>query len=282
MKPGQSSPGSPIDSNAGTAPGQRLRAARERRRLSVQQVADDLHVGANTIEALEAGKLASLGAPVHGKGHLRRYAILLGLDAEALLAACEVAQPAPELVPLRPATRPARFRISRTAVAVVVAAVTAIALGWALANRKVARPSEPRSSVVETSPPRVEASPASEAAVETPVAAAPAAVTVPAAARPNEGAGAAAARVRIRMSFGADSWVEIYDAGEQRVFFDMGATGTSRVVTAAAPLRVFLGYADGVRLELDGQVVAVPPEVRRGNLAEFSLDARGHVGPRQR
>ena len=83
------------------------------------------------------------------------------------------------------------------------------------------------------------------------------------------------------MSFNADSWVEIYDSAEQRVFFDMGATGTSRAVSAEAPLRVFLGYADGVRLELDGQVVAVPADVKRGNLAEFSLDARGHVGPRR-
>ena len=282
MKPGQSSPSSPIDPNAGSAPGQRLRAARERRRLSVQQAADYLHVGVSTIEALEGGQLASLGAPVHGKGHLRRYATLLGLDAEALLAACEIAQPAPELVPLKPATRRARFRISRTAVAVVVAALAAIALGWVLANRRVARPPEPQPSVVENSPPKVEASPAPEVAIETPVAAVPAAVTAPAAARPNEGAGAAAARVRIQMSFSADSWVEIYDAGEQRVFFDMGATGTSRAISAEAPLRVFLGYTDGVRLELDGQVVAVPAEVRRGNLAEFSLDARGHVGPRPR
>ncbi len=164
MKPGQSSPSSPIDPNAGTAPGQRLRAARERRRLSVQQAADYLHVGVSTIEALEGGQLASLGAPVHGKGHLRRYATLLGLDAEALLAACEIAQPAPELVPLKPATRRARFRISRTAVAVVVAALTAIALGWVLANRRVARPPEPQPSVVESSPPKVEASPAPEAA----------------------------------------------------------------------------------------------------------------------
>ena len=79
--------GSPIDPDASTAPGQRLKAERERRGLSVQHVAAELHVGVSTIEALEAGRLASLGAPVHGKGHLRRYALLLGLDAEPLLAA---------------------------------------------------------------------------------------------------------------------------------------------------------------------------------------------------
>lgn len=276
--------GSPTDPNAGTAPGQRLKAERERRGLSVQQAADDLHVGVSTIEALEAGELSSLGAPVHVKGHLRKYAMLLGLDAEALLAACEITQPpVPALVPLKPATRPPRFRVSRKAVAIVVAGVAAIAVAWILANRKAAGPPEPRPSVVENPPAKVEANPAAKAPVEPQVAtsAVPAAVITPAAVRSDEEAGAAAARVRVRMNFTADSWVEIYDSAEQRVFFDMGATGTSRAISAEAPLRVFLGYADGVALELDGQVVEVPAEARRGNLAEFSLDARGHVGARR-
>jgi cytoskeleton protein RodZ len=290
---------SPIDPNASAAPGQRLKAERERRGLNTQQVANDLHVDVSTIEALEAGRLASLGAPVHVKGHLRKYAMLLGLDAEPLLAAWEITQPpVPELVPLRPATRPARFRVSRSAIVILVAGVTASALVWLLANRKEARPPEPRQSVVESPPAAVEASPAAEAVVETQVApsatpaaetgvekqvaasTSPAAVTLPEAASSGE-VRAAAARVRIRMSFTSDSWVEIYDSAEQRVFFDMGATGTSRAVSADAPLRVFLGYADGVSLELDGQAVAVPAEVRRGNLAEFSLDKRGHVSPRR-
>ena len=81
------------------------------------------------------------------------------------------------------------------------------------------------------------------------------------------------------MTFASDSWVEIYDAAEQRVFFDIGATGTTRSLSAQPPLRVFLGYVEGVRLELDGQEVVVPAEARRGNLAEFSLDARGNVRP---
>lgn len=277
--------GSPIDPDASTAPGQRLKAERERRGLSVQHVAAELHVGVSTIEALEAGRLASLGAPVHGKGHLRRYALLLGLDAEPMLAASEITQlPVPELVSLKPARRPARFRVSRRAVAIVVAGVTVIALGWVLANRREARPPEPRPSVAENPPATVAASPTAEAPVETVIApsALPAAATLPAAVGSDEGL-AAAASVKVRMSFTADSWVEIYDSAEQRVFFDMGVTGTSRIVSAEAPLRVFLGYADGVRLELDGQAVTVPAQVRRGNLAKFSLDERGQVGPwRQR
>ena len=50
-----------------------------------------------------------------------------------------------------------------------------------------------------------------------------------------------------------------------------------RSLTAAAPLRIFLGYADGVQLELNGQPVVVPAQVRRGNVARFTVDAHGQV-----
>jgi cytoskeleton protein RodZ len=83
--------------------------------------------------------------------------------------------------------------------------------------------------------------------------------------------------VRLRLGFSADSWVELYDAGGQRVFFDLGSANSVRNVTAVAPVKVFLGYADGVQLELNGKPVALPTEVRRGNVARFTLDERGNV-----
>jgi cytoskeleton protein RodZ len=260
----------------------------------VPQVAEDLHVGVGTIEALEAGRFASLGAPVYAKGHLRKYAQLLGLDAEALLAACETTQPpTPELVPLQPATRPRRFRISRTAYAIFAVAIVAAGAGWFVAQYGVLRKAAEvaLSPAATTRTPETVTAPAPTAATPQPAAQeiappSPPPVGVPArSATPapqrieKTGAGENTERVRVRMRFAADSWVEIYDASEQRVFFDMGATGTSRTVAAEAPLRVFLGFADGVQLELDGRPVALPAQVRRGNLAEFTIDAHGNVRP---
>ena len=113
-----------------------MKAGREGRGLSVQQVAEELHVGVDTIDALEAGRFAELGAPVYAKGHLRKYAQLLGLDAETLVLASETAQPPmPELVRLKPATRAGRFRISPAVVATVIAAAVTGALGWVVMNR---------------------------------------------------------------------------------------------------------------------------------------------------
>lgn len=274
--------GSPSDPNARTAPGQRLRAERERRGLSDQQVASDLHVDVTTIEAFETGNFTSLGAPVHVKGHLRKYAMLLGLDAEPLLAACETLQaPVPELVPLKTTKRRASFRLNRT-ILIVVTIMVAAAVGWVLVGRR-AVPMAPPTNAAEAPPAPVDATRESEPIEDTTQrpSTIPAAEVLPTEVGSDEAREAAPEAVTVRMSFASDSWVEIYDTAEQRVFFDIGASGTSRSVSAQPPLRVFLGYVDGVRLELDGREVVVPAEARRGNLAEFSLDARGHVSPRR-
>ena len=54
--------------------GARLRAAREKRGLTLLQAAERLHLDVRVVEALEAGDFAALGADVYVRGHLRRYA----------------------------------------------------------------------------------------------------------------------------------------------------------------------------------------------------------------
>ncbi len=65
-----------------------LTTARERAGLSLQQAADQLHLDVSSVKALEAGDFAALGAQVYARGHLRRYAELLGLPEGTVEAAC--------------------------------------------------------------------------------------------------------------------------------------------------------------------------------------------------
>src|ERR1700743_3967655 len=58
--------------------GTRLRAAREKKGLTVLQAAEKMHVDARILESLEAEDFAALGAPVYARGHLRHYAELVG------------------------------------------------------------------------------------------------------------------------------------------------------------------------------------------------------------
>jgi cytoskeleton protein RodZ len=273
----------------GAAGSQRLRAERERRGLERQQVADDLHVDVWIIEALEAGRFESLGAPVYARGHLRKYAELLGLDAGQILAdsAQETVRP-PELVPVVQAREPHREVPVNIVGGLVVGVVIAGTAWWALSGRDaetqvapnpiVAEPSE-TATVSESAAP-----PLAPGMAQIPVAAPEAATPTVAAplqdekvSAPVPAPAAAGTEVRLRLSFSADSWVELYDASGRRVYFDIGPANSVRSFTAAAPVRVFLGNADGVQLEMNGQAIAVPERVRRGNVARFTLDERGQV-----
>jgi cytoskeleton protein RodZ len=116
--------------------GEQLRAARERMGLEVNQAAERLHVDSSIIESLETGKFRALGAPVFARGHLRRYAELLGeseTDLQAQFAALQEANKAPDLtaVPHLPAKsgRPAsRWPLIMLAIALVLGLV----IWWAM------------------------------------------------------------------------------------------------------------------------------------------------------
>lgn len=80
--------GAPIPSGASGADshfGSMLRRARERRGLSVAEVADKTRISARWIGALEDAQLDVLPAPVFVSGYLRSYARLVGLDGMDVL-----------------------------------------------------------------------------------------------------------------------------------------------------------------------------------------------------
>jgi cytoskeleton protein RodZ len=278
-------PGSANRNEEGASGLQRLRAERERRGLGRQQVADDLHVDVRIIEALEAGRFDSLGAPVYARGHLRKYAELLGLDAEQTLAAIEpeLAQP-PALVRIAPARRSRPEVPVKVIGALVIGALIAGTAWWALSGRdQGGRDSSPAPVVPDQPAVDIVSEPV------TPAAAAPVAESEATAEPPGTSIGPVAqtaaaierappaTAVRLRLSFSADSWVELYDASGRRFYFDLGPANSVRSFTAAAPVRVYLGNADGVQIELNGQAIAVPEHVRRGDVARFTIDARGQV-----
>ena len=69
--------------------GARLRREREGRGMSPQQAAEALNLDPVILGQLEANDFGALGAPVFVKGHLRRYAALLGLGEDEVLAMYE-------------------------------------------------------------------------------------------------------------------------------------------------------------------------------------------------
>lgn len=119
-------------------PGQRLRQERERRGLSVAQVAGELHMDMAIVRALESDDYSPLGAPIFVKGHLRNYARLLGLDSEQVVSDYEraAAPQTPDLVAHKPAgdvvgsARPTSGWLSAVGALLIVILLILLAVWW--------------------------------------------------------------------------------------------------------------------------------------------------------
>ena len=93
--------------------GQRLKAERERRGMSAQKAADEMHLDAWVIEALEADDYQRIGPPVYAKGHLKKYASILGLPAAEMLSAFGADAPSRPRGPLHRRASGCRRRLRR-------------------------------------------------------------------------------------------------------------------------------------------------------------------------
>jgi cytoskeleton protein RodZ len=87
--PGEAEP------TGGPGIGERLRAAREQRGLSIDQLAECLRLDEVVVAALEADDFDALGAPVFVRGHLKTCARFLELDVDELLGDYAAAAPEP-------------------------------------------------------------------------------------------------------------------------------------------------------------------------------------------
>jgi len=130
--------------------GERLRSARKAKALSVQQVAEALHLEEPSIVALEEGRFDAMGAPVFVRGHLRRYAQLVGLSPDTVLEAYRAAAPHSDAPPSLARTRepPDTVRIGSWAWWVA----TALRLLLAMIALRKGGDDEPASPAGEASP----------------------------------------------------------------------------------------------------------------------------------
>jgi len=83
--------------------GERLRAAREARELTIDQVAEESRIQRVYLEALESESFGTFSSEVHARGFLRNYASYLGLEPEEILASYDKTRGKP---PHRPKKTP--------------------------------------------------------------------------------------------------------------------------------------------------------------------------------
>jgi cytoskeleton protein RodZ len=228
-------------SGASEALGERFRAARGARGLSLSDVADQIRIRSVYLAAIEDEKWSTIGAPVYVRGFLRTYARFLGLDPEEAVAAFNRAQPAsPQTSPSAPAApeREARPATPPWASAALLwtAGIVAVLLVAFVVYTELTMP---RRGAVASATGAPAASPAS-----------PLAETAPTAA-PRAGAADGAKSLALVLS--APSWLRVTVDGNVSMEGTFPA-GTSKTFHGNSAL-IRIGNAGGVEIYIDGKDV---------------------------
>ncbi|WP_203311328.1 helix-turn-helix domain-containing protein [Sphingomonas beigongshangi] len=221
--------------------GDRLRAARESRGLSLAEVAGRTRVPQRHLEALETGSYGQLPAPTYAMGFSKAYARAVGLDEVSV--AQDVRRELDRLGPRQPEYVPYETadpaRVPSRGVAVIGAGV-ALAVLILVALWYGTNLFQPRQS----------AAPSGEAIASQAIepAAAPSATPTPA---PVQGG-------QVRLTANGEVWLRVYDADGKKLFQNtMKAGDTYDVPADAKQPMINVGRPDKLTVTLNGS--AVPP-----------------------
>jgi hypothetical protein len=67
----------------------------------------------------------------------------------------------------------------------------------------------------------------------------------------------------------------VHDAAGRRAFAGKGRANSVKIIAGIAPMRVYLGFASGVQLEINNRAVAIGPQFVAGDVARFEAGADG-------
>jgi cytoskeleton protein RodZ len=298
------------DTVAPTGPGAKLRQARLDLKLAPADVANILRLSPRQILALENDDYPSLPGPTYIRGYLRSYAQLLGLAPEKIVEhynSIAAAAPPVDLTKLTPTeqvtTQDYRIKLVSLAVLAIVAGLSIVwwqgrdkglAKPTPVANNAITYHTESGAVITDSSP--VASSPKPGPATDStitqavvdakpvPAPAPPAPVAVPAATpapapvqaapvpptAPAMTPAPAGPRARLVLRAEQESWADIRDARQNRLLYETIPAGRVVTLEGIAPLSVFLGNVDGVRVEFNGKAYDTSPH-KRGPVARFML-----------
>lgn len=270
--------------SSGPLAGERLVAARREQKIPIVEIAKELHLDEYKVRALERNEFDVIGAPVFAKGHLRKYAQLVGVPEEDVMTDYHLidrSHGAPPEISLR--SRPRR-EISPGPWLAAIAAITVLGLAyWWLAGRtpaaEVAAPAiAPMQSDAESSadlpqtigssdaldvPEALDNEVSSEASNDAETVAATPAIPPPVVRISTE--------MRVSVTFSGDCWTEITDASGQRLFFRLGTAGDTINLSGEAPFNVLFGSAENVSLTVDGEPYEISSANLRGRTARLTI-----------
>ena len=255
---------------AGPLCGERLAKARREQQITVLEVAKELHLDEPKVRALEHNEFEVLGAPVFAKGHLRKYAQLVGVDEDDVFTDYYTMTRAQAMPPILSHRKRVNQEVSPGPwIAVITVIVVAAAAYWWFAVKETSSPAAPpqtEESQPDPSQPEVlqpqqlqpeqlqpdEIEAAAEAAAE------PEEETVELATAVADVPPPASDQLRLSLNFSGECWTEISDADGRRLFYSMGSDGQSVELSGKPPISALFGNADNVKVMVNDSAYSLP------------------------
>ncbi len=293
----------PPVTDADASVGQRLRAARERRGWSREDVAGRLKLQISVIRRIEEDDYSGIAHSVYLRGYLTSYSRLLGLPAGL---ADEIVSTRGEEAPLvsTGTVSRSRYLLDRYSVSATYLILTGLVVGPAvwLATHGGLEQNFARTELLDVAPPQTTLAreqarneltiepvvadqaasvPSAAAAVEeappiiasmapfSSMSSAPATPPAPVAATP-AATGAHTLTLRLKQA----SWVEILSASGEKLEYGLLPAGAERSYASAGAISVRLGNAEGAEVVADGEAIDLAP-FRRANVAHLKVFGDG-------
>lgn len=284
--------------NITTGPGEHLRRIREKKQMSVKDVADSLHLEVRIIEMLEKDNYKSGIPSIFLKGYIRNYAKLMGISPEPLIAVFDDgtkpkdknSKPTPTPKPKVKTKKQVKSNDlwpKLVTLAILLTLIIFIAL-WQFSppNEKVVHdentakfnessrtPPPPTRETDETADSANQTQTAATspeetlAAAQQPIATTPSEVTPPVAPvepKPKDHT--------IHVTFKGTVWMRITDSKDKRLFQGTGKKGKSLTLKGTPPYRVRVGNYNDVDIEYQGNVKDVKDYPKyQNNLKTFLI-----------
>jgi len=281
-------------------PGKLLREVRLQKELSIDDIHKRIRLTSRIIEAIEADDYSDISSVMYAKGYLRSYSKALGIDDEYIVSLFDSANmPSPlEAVPevkspiqVSSNDRPAKIFSYLLMLTLVLLLIIWYRIDFPI--RDNSDDSELTNSGLENSPNKINNTDIQFDVVKHPEGWQSPDVSIEYSVEPIDASSgmimelepkefdqtAAPSNQQNIISDGSntlvfnlsnDSWIEIYDANDERLFMDLGKNGDRFSITGQPPFRITLGYSPGVELIFNNKRFDIEPFSKYG-VARFQI-----------
>ncbi|PJX13487.1 DUF4115 domain-containing protein [Halomonas sp. 141] len=287
--------------------GELLSRQREALGVPISDAARVLNLRTAVVEGLEKDNYEEIPVTAYRRGYLRSYAKYLGLDERLVLEAYQARHGGSEserkVTPVAVTRPPSKVGawLFKLVTLLVIVGLIGVTVAWWQSRGGSEPPSMGTSSTLEEDAADTTTPPPAEPVVEpTPVVIPPmidepqvsmddevadtdatdapakpatdvAEVQAPEAEAEDTAPEPIANPNLLELTFNEQSWTEIFDANNQRVFVGLQAPGTTASVEGTPPFRLTIGNATGVELRYQGDTVNLAQRAGANNVARFTL-----------